>query len=303
MGHSLPGRSRRSALALALAASVTVLTGSAWAATPSPAAARAHHPLPVLAGSSYLALGDSVPFGYREPANLPTPDYADAAGFVGYPELVASALGLRVANAACPGETSASLVSATALSFACRLTPAGLTGYRTQHPLHVSYGGTQLRFALHYLRHHPHTRLITLMIGANDGFLCQATTGDHCVSEFPSLLSAVAGHVTTILTALREKAHYRGQIVIVNYYSLDYRSALQNGTTQALNRAVDAAAKPFHASVARASRVFRLAAVQAGGDTCAAGLLTRLTTGGCGVHPSVAGQALLAQAVEQAIRR
>ena len=65
--------------------------------------------------SDYLALGDSVTFGYREAANLPTPDYSDAASFVGYPEDVGAALGLDVANAACPGETSTSLVEPNVL--------------------------------------------------------------------------------------------------------------------------------------------------------------------------------------------
>jgi lysophospholipase L1-like esterase len=31
--------------------------------------------------------------------------------------------------------------------------------------------------------------------------------------------------------------------------------------------------------------------------------LTRLTGGGCGIHPSAAGQALLAAAVEQVVKR
>jgi hypothetical protein len=36
------------------------------------------------------------------------------------------------------------------------------------------------------------------------------------------------------------------------------------------------------------------ASARSGGDTCTAGLLTQLSTGGCGIHPSYAGQALLA---------
>jgi hypothetical protein len=40
-----------------------------------------------------------------------------------------------------------------------------------------------------------------------------------------------------------------------------------------------------------------------GGNTCGAGLLTQLgKPGDCGIHPSYAGQALLAQALEKAIR-
>jgi hypothetical protein len=38
------------------------------------------------------------------------------------------------------------------------------------------------------------------------------------------------------------------------------------------------------------------------GNTCKAGLLTQLSTGSCGVHPSYAGQALLAQALIKGVR-
>jgi len=48
---------------------------------------------------------------------------------------------------------------------------------------------------------------------------------------------------------------------------------------------------------------FQSAARRFGGDSCAAGLLTRLTSGGCGIHPSAAGQALLAAAVERVVTK
>ncbi|MGI8678899.1 MAG: GDSL-type esterase/lipase family protein [Jatrophihabitans sp.] len=176
---------------------------------------------------------------------MPTPDDTSASNFVGFPEDVARALGLRVTNASCPGETSGSLVSSTTLSYACKLTPTGTNGYRTRFPLHVRYSGTQLSYARAYLTRHHDTRLVTLMIGANDGFLCQATTRDKCASELPGVLAKVSTNVSRILRTLRERAHYRGQIVIVNYYSTDYRSPTANGTSLALNQAMDrAAARP-----------------------------------------------------------
>ena len=260
-----------------------------------------HKRPPVVAGSSYLALGDSVSFGYREPANLPTPDYTNATNFTGYPEIVGSALGLRVANAACPGETSASLLRTHAISNGCENSPSSSVGYRTAYPLHVAYTGTQIAYAVHFLRTHPGTRLVSLMIGANDGFICEETTADGCVSELPGVLASVRANVRTILNDVRGRAHYRGQIVIENYYSLDYTSSAQNGFSLALNSSMDTAARPFGVRVADSYGLFQKAAAQAGGDTCKAGLLTTLTTGGCGVHPSVAGQSLLALALEQAL--
>jgi hypothetical protein len=46
---------------------------------------------------------------------------------------------------------------------------------------------------------------------------------------------------------------------------------------------------------------FQAASIHSGNNTCTAGLLTQLSSGGCGIHPSYAGQALLAQTVEKTI--
>lgn len=256
--------------------------------------------LPVRAGT-YLALGDSVPFGYREPTTLPTPNYHDAASFVGFPEYAAADLSLRVANAACPGETTTSFITGTAPSNGCEGTAAN-PGYRDLYPLHVQYSGSQLDFALDYLRvQQRRMRLVSLMIGANDGFLCRKTTPDRCQSELPAVLQTVTENVAVVLGAIRRDAHYLGQIVIVDYYSLDYSDPVQVAVSQALNDALIAAAAPFDVQIADGFGAFEAAAVQAGGDSCAAGLLTRLSGGGCGVHPSVAGQQLLAGALEQVV--
>jgi lysophospholipase L1-like esterase len=286
-----------------------VLLGVAVAglAVPALSAPRAIAPSSeaVTRGSDYLALGDSVTFGYREPTTTPPPNYYHASSFVAYPEDVGTALGLHVANAACPGETSLSLLEAGVQSNDCENLPGGGPGYRSAYPLHVKYSGTQLHFALSYLKSHHDTRLVTLMIGANDAFLCEETTPDHCASqsELAGVLAQVSSDVGRTLSAIRHRAHYRGQIVIENYYSLDYSSATAAAGTQALNSTVDAAATPYGATIADGYGVLEAAAAQSGGNSCTAGLLTQLTGGGCGVHPSLAGQALLALAVEQAIRR
>jgi lysophospholipase L1-like esterase len=166
----------------------------------------------------------------------------------------------------------------------------------------VAYTGTQLEYALHYLRTHPHTGLVTLMIGANDGFLCQQTTKDMCVSELPDVLKQLSSNVAQILQAIRQAAGYHRQVVIVNYYSLDYSNAVETAASETLNHVVDTAAAPFGVQIADGFSVLQNAARQSHDKTCQAGLLTQLTTGGCGIHPSVAGQALLAQAVEEAVQ-
>jgi len=260
--------------------------------------------LPVTPGSQYLALGDSVTFGYMEPTVVPAPNYGNAASFMGYPEQLGAQLRLSVANAACPGETAASLVNASAPSNGCENSPSHnpSDNYRN-NPLHVKYKGSQLAYALSYLHSHHNVRLVTLMIGANDFFLCEETTADSCAS--PSEENAVAASVTknvrTILSAIRNKAHYNGQLVMVNYYSLNYSSAATNAQSQLLNKVQDAAAKPFGVKIADGYGELQAASVHSGGNTCTAGLLTQLSAGGCGIHPSYAGQALLAQALEKTI--
>lgn len=303
--------SRRGAAALVLVAGL--LTGASAGASSVPTA---RHPGLAVAtpGSDYLALGDSVSFGYRESTTVPAPDYGSAANFVGFPEDVASALGLHLANAACPGETSSSFLDVSALSNGCENHPSATGaiepgGYRTLYPLHVGYTGSQMAFALHYLRTHPRTSLVTLMIGANDGFICQQTTADHCVSptELTPVLASVTANVRTIVRALRTTAHYTGQIVLVNYYATNYADPLESLASGYLNKALDAGGAGFRVEVADGYGAFEQAAQYSAGDSCAAGLLTRLFTGttftGCGVHPSVAGQALLAQAVESVVKK
>jgi lysophospholipase L1-like esterase len=310
--------SRRVALAATLgavsvaAAAISMVGIGSSAAAGTGRAAGATRP-PVVAGSRYLALGDSVSFGYRESNSIPTPNYAKPNSFVGFPEDVAANLGLTLTNASCPGETSASLINVKAQSNGCENTfvkgsPPVPGGYRTVHPLHIRYASSaesQLTFAERYLRAHPNTRLVSLMVGANDGFICLNKYSDGCVSEFGALQKTVAANATKIFKGLRVTAHYGGQIVLVTYYSMDYSNSIDNLESQGLNSALKAAAKPFNVEVADAYGQFQIATRQAAGNTCTAGLLTVLSGGTtpCGIHPSPAGAAVLAQAVERAIKK
>ena len=263
------------------------------------------NPVRLTPGSRYLALGDSVTFGFQEASVVPAPNSHNAANFPGYPEQLGAEMRLNVANAACPGETSASFINVKAQSNGCENTLGEPNvGYRRSFPLHVKYKGSQLAFALSYLKANKNTRLVSLMIGANDLFLCQETTKDGCLakSEFGAALKKVAGNVHTILAAIRNTAKYRGQLVIVNYYALNYASALVRSESQSLDAAVDGAAKPFNVRLADGYGEFQAASVHSGANPCTAGLLTQLgAPGTCGVHPSFAGQALLAQALLKSV--
>jgi lysophospholipase L1-like esterase len=245
------------------------------------------------ANGTYLALGDSVPFGYQPAAATPTPNYQIARSFVGYPELVGQALAERASNAACPGETTASLVTAGAQSNGCENSVGSPVGYRTLFPLHVEYQGTQLAYALQYLHAHKHTRLITIMVGANDAFVCQATTADHCTSpaELGAVATQIATNLGTTLAAIRA-AGYSGPLVAVTYYSLSYTDPAQIAGALFLDNTISAVAH-FAA--------FAAGSAASGGSPCAAGLLIKLPNGSCDVHPTLAGHKLLAAAVLQAI--
>ena len=291
-----------------------VLVSTSASASSRPAARHFPSVARVAPGTDYLALGDSVSFGYREPTTVPAPVYSSAANFVGFPEDVASALGLHLANASCPGETSSSFLNVNAQSNGCEnhLSSTGTFaagGYRSLYPLHVSYTGSQMAYALQYLKAHPRTSLITLMIGANDGFICQETTTDQCAStaELTPVLATIKKNVATILYGLRVTAHFKGQIVLVNYYSTDYSNVLASAGSQAINQALDQGGTGFNVEIADGYAAFSQAAQYSAGNTCNAGLLTQLYTGstmtGCGVHPSVGGQAILAQTVESVVRK
>jgi lysophospholipase L1-like esterase len=253
------------------------------------------------ADGTYLALGDSVAFGYVPPQAVPAPDYLDAHSFVGYPEDVAQALGVRVWNASCPGETTASMLVAGAQSNGCENSPGSPVGYSTQFPLHVQYQGTQMQYALKYLAAHQHTQLVTIDIGANDAFLCQESTADQCTStaEFLGLLNEITANLTAIYTQIRDVAHYQGPLVALTYYSLSYSSAAAEQSTLLLDAAIASVTVKFGGKVADGFAAFEGPSAPFGGDPCAAGLLIKLPDGTCNIHPSPAGHLLLAQAIEK----
>ena len=255
------------------------------------------------ANGTYLALGDSVAFGYVPPEAVPAPNYLVAHSFVGYPEYLAQRLDVRVSNAACPGETTASLLFAGAQSNGCENSPGSPVGYSTLTELHVQYQGTQIDYALHYLAAHKRTRLITIDIGANDAFLCEEITTDHCTSpaELGAVANEIAGNLGTIFHDLRVVAGYQGPIVALTYYSLSYSDPTQIAVAQFLNSAIAAVMTPYGGIVANGFAAFEGPSLAFGGDPCAAGLLIKLPDGTCNIHPSPAGHKLLAAAIADAI--
>lgn len=251
---------------------------------------------------SYLALGDSVPFGYQPVRQL----FPNADNFIGYPEIVARELDLRDVNAACPGEATGGFLSWTGTDNGCH-------PYRTVYPLHVGYSPpeTQMEFALAYLRKHHNTRLVSLTLGANDAFVFQ-NSHPECFGPVPppacqllllGFFTTVQSNLTTIFANIRASG-YAGLIVAVTYYALNYADLNQVRGTLTLNSTMSAAASTGSNSalIADGFLAWRETALKspANGDPCLAGLRI-VISGRCDIHPTRLGHELLAKKVIQTI--
>jgi lysophospholipase L1-like esterase len=277
-------------LALATTAAAAVLDA------PAATAASRHE-------GTVLALGDSVAFGYITRAGF---QYVNPDNFIGYPQYLGLLRQKDTVDAACPGETTGSFLSSTAIDNGCR-------AYRAAAPLHVTYGSTQLEFATSYLKQHRNVRVVTLQLGANDGFLlvdscASAPNPAQCVQEgVPAVFQSVATNIGAILASLRAVG-YGGAIVLVNYYSTDYSDPNQTALTALLNQAISAPAAAYGAIVVDVFSAFARAtsARAIGGKTRHAGLLnvnpldTSLLT--CDVHPAQSGHQLIAETVDSALQ-
>lgn len=264
-------------------------------------------------GRPYLALGDSVSFGF-----LPLPGFeaVNASNFVGYADYVGQAQGLTTVNGSCPGEASGSFLDPFEPDNGCfefRFDPASLPARVPRFPLHAAYGGTQEDFAVDFIKANPRTRLVTIQLGANDLFLL----ADRCLSVglppqicfdsglTPTLLN-IEQNVLTVIASLRA-AGYQRQIVIVNYYPLE--DPQFTDVIRALNLALADAAARGGAILADAFTPFERAAMTpfAGKNPCRAGLLkanplSDPASPTCDVHPSQSGHRLIANAILKALR-
>ena len=281
---------RRAVSILALLALVggVAATGVAAPATADAASSRAQ---------TYLALGDSIAFGYS-----PLVSPASAGNFVAYPDKVAAALRERLTNAACPGETSSHLVDLAGTDNNCGL-------WRANFPLHVSYSTTQLAFADGYLQSHPKTLLVTIDVGANDaGALvtaCGGQTEVACIQAgLPGMLASLSANLDTIYGHIRNLDGYRHKLVAVTTYSTDYGDPLVTGVISLVNQVVADRTLAWGGIVADGFGAFAAASASSGGDACEAGLIIAVSSAPlvCDSHPSPAGRDLLARAIVDALR-
>ncbi len=273
---------------------------------------------PAFAGNennfTYLALGDSVPFGMNvtllQPYSQTTPTPSE---FVGYPETLANLHLKRItklANAACPGETSGSFLDTSVLDNGCNsphFQPPAPTipPFKTAFGLRANYTGAQMAFAESELEKDKHIKLVTLSIGANDVLLAlpaleSCGTDATCAQGvLGPVLQTYALNLAQILIGIR--AHYPGLLVLMTYYS---PIPALDGVTQALNSTMTQVGSQFpDIKIADGYAAFQLASAAFHHDACQAGLLIKLppgpyTTTPCDIHPSPLGRALLAATVE-----
>lgn len=265
--------------------------------------------VPMFAGNdqnyTYLALGDSIAFGYDPTLIVPNKPLPSPDKFIGYPEVVAQVENLlqsnKEVNAACPGQTS--------YSFFAGGPDNGCEGFRATIGIHTTYTGTQESFAISELTSNEHINLVTLSIGGNDLLLLEQQCAAKvqfakCVgSKLPAVLGAYAQNLTRILSGIRIQSNYQGTLVMVNYYAPN-ADPLFIQAVGALNEVMVSVGSQFGVKFADSFTAFRVAAAAAPfqGDPCAAGLIIRLNPTTCDVHPSKLGRELLAATVEIAIQ-
>jgi len=257
-------------------AAVVAATGCATAVDPTPGPA----------SPAYLALGDSVAFGFNPLVDLATTQVT------GYPELLAAQRGLDVENLACPGEASGGFVSSTGADNHCREN-------RQAYPLHVAYDGTQLQAALKILASSPDIGLVTIDLGANDVFLLDHLCGRDltCIlSHFVATMTEYQKNLAVIFTELRQV--YSGPLVALTIYNPYPADATAEYAIEKIDVALHDAIEAEGGVVADGLAAFTAASH---GDPCAAGLLIKLPDGTCDVHPTPAGAKVLADAIGAAL--
>jgi lysophospholipase L1-like esterase len=276
-------RDRGPCSAIAIAISLLVFasnTGPASAATP-----KFNPPK-----SYYLALGDSVTYGYQASKIVPgfTADDLDT----GYVDVFATQLRsiqptIQVVNYGCPGESSTTFIRG-----GC---PVALTGF----PLHDSFSGSQLDAAIAFLRaHRGEMRPITITLWGNDvRELLRACGPDlECVlSGAPATIDRLASNLDSILRQLRTAAPNAEIVVTGAWDSFVGDFATADPLFIAMNAAMAEFAARNDARFADVFPIFNPQGDEAAETAAICTLLLICTEGDS--HPSDAGYRVLGEAV------
>jgi lysophospholipase L1-like esterase len=242
---------------------------------------------------SYLALGDSLAFGYQQAkfeSLLPNPN--PAAFNTGYVDDFGRVLrfgdrNLQIVNDGCPGETTESFIK-------------GPCEYQLAFALHHPYVGgpasSQLSDALAYLQANPNSvNPITLDIGANDALgvtkgVCKLEP--TCITEqAPALFAHIASNLGLILADLRGAAPQAKIIVLGLYNPFGPKLAGSDQLTAQLNEVMKQVALTVNARFADPLPVFNPPGPREQPTIC---LLTNFCTPLMDIHPTNLGYVVLA---------
>lgn len=286
---------------MALAVSCAVVAAAVAGVSAAPALAGPH------AHGTYLALGDSLAFGYSQARfEALAPQGDPAAGFdTGYVDDFAAYLRnfqqhLQVVNDGCPGETTVSMIE-------------GVCAY--EHgppplPLHHPYEGSQLADALAVIHaSNPNSvTTITLDIGANDAIgvavgLCKLEPA--CVAEHAeALLAHIGSNVAFILGQLRAAAP-RATIIVVGLYdpfavlaATEEEAQRLNALTEQLDAVLAQAAAGAGALFANTFPVFNVGGTLEAEKTSLCTLTNMCSHNPPDIHPTDLGYEEMAEAIE-----
>ena len=271
---------------LGAATIVPILVVAAATAT---AASRSAPPVYRPPQSYYLALGDSIAYGYqptKKPGARPT---AFRTGFVDVfaERLRKLAPKIKVVNYGCPGEST--------VTFTRGPCPAFADGFK----LHDVFRGAQLAAALALLRSHPaQVSPITLTLWGNDWLpllLDECKNNIACVRERgPAAIASFGSRLTSILQRLRAAAP-TAEIIVTGAWNRDPGALVQLGPIyRSLDASIARAASASRTLVAEALPVFNPPGNAQAGKARLCGLTFICSKGD--PHPTDAGYRALADA-------
>jgi lysophospholipase L1-like esterase len=165
--------------------------------------------------SYYLALGDSITYGFQPNKADAAPPSAFATGYV---DVFAARLRklspkIQVVNYGCPGESTVTF------------TRGGCEGLGDGAKLHDAFRGSQLEAAMAFLRGHPgQVSPVTLSLFGNDWFpafdSCKGKL-DACVRKrAPGVIRSFGSRLTSILERLRAAAP-NAEIIVTGAWNID----------------------------------------------------------------------------------
>ena len=247
------------------------------AAAGTAASGRSERPVPQSPQSYYLALGDSIAYGFQ-----PNKPAARPSALAGYVDPFAARLrqlspNIQVVNYGCPGESTVTF------------TRGGCPWLAEGRKLHAAFKGSQLEAALSFLRAHPgQVSPITLTLWGNDLAPLSAKG-----KRAPEAIASFSSRFSSILRRLRAAAP-SAKIIVTGAWNPE---ADQLEQVKPLYRSLDAAiARAAAASRARVANM--LAAFNGTGSVRVQRARLCALTYACkgDPHPTAAGNRVMADA-------